>query len=244
MDNDDVYHDLDKFDKAAHGKKFDSDESDKDEKERARMKKKLQNKQKKQNNKTKGDDVDINKFIVAAKDAAEADENEDDDVKHEPKAKLSKKEKRKQKKQHHEEAETQDEEKKVEATRKKSRAEDDKHPEWPIEVYYCPSCTVPAEYCSFVSRDLEACKEILKKSNSSLYGVIYEGREEELVEESKGKKKKNKNLTTKKEITKDTEIKITKFKRGGKKMVTQISGLDSFGINLKDFSKKLGKKFA
>ena len=246
MDNDDVYHDLDKADKASHVNKFDSDESDKDEKEKARMKKKLLNKQKKESNK---DDVDINQFIGARPEATWTDENEKDDTKAEKKPKVSKKEKRKQKKQnardHINDEENKEEEKKVEAQKKKeSKAEDEKHPDWPKEVHYCPACTVPAEYCALVSRDLDDCKDILKKDNPSLYGVIYEGREEELVEESKGKKKKNKNLTTKKEITKDTEIKVTKFKRGGKKMVTQISGLDSFGINLKDFSKKLGKKFA
>ena len=47
-----------------------------------------------------------------------------------------------------------------------------------------------------------------------------------------------------KEISKTTQVKVVKYKRGGKKMVTEVSGLDGYTLNLKDFSKKLGKKFA
>ena len=95
-----------------------------------------------------------------------------------------------------------------------------------------------------MSRDLDQCKDELKKEDPKLFGVLYEGREEEVNEESKGKKKKNKNIVTYKEFSKATEVHIVKLKRGGKKMVTEIRGVDGFNLNLKDFSKKLGKKFA
>ena len=91
---------------------------------------------------------------------------------------------------------------------------------------------------------MDACKEKLMKNDPDLYGVVYEGREQEAIEENKGKKKKNKNIIKKKEFSEDTEVKVMKQKRSGKKMVTTIHGLEGYGLNLKDFSKKLGKKFA
>ncbi len=42
----------------------------------------------------------------------------------------------------------------------------------------------------------------------------------------------------------DSDIKIYKAKRGGKKVISTIVGLQSYGINLKDMSKIMGKKFA
>lgn len=85
---------------------------------------------------------------------------------------------------------------------------------------------------------------MLKKENPHLYGIVYEGREDEAHAENQGKKKKSKTLAKAKEITKDTEVKVLKQKRGGKKMVTTVHGLDGYGLNLKDIAKKLGKKFA
>ena len=255
MDSDDEYHNIDKFDRAAKEKKFDSDESDKDEKERARMNKKLKNKQKQQKNKK--DDIDINAFIAggdAGKEESKAEAGDDDKKKNK---KMSKKEKRKAKKlkqkqmqeqeaegddEHHEEKEQDNEHEAKEDEEEKKGSEDALG--YPVSVYYCPKCTVPPEFCPFVSTDLDTCKEDLQAENPSLYGQIYEGREEETKLEAKGKKKKNKNLKKNKEITKSTQVKVVKYKRGGKKMVTEISGLDGFGLNLKDFSKKLGKKFA
>lgn len=112
-----------------------------------------------------------------------------------------------------------------------------------VHVEYCEFCTVPHEFCSFFSQDLEACKSALKRDNSKLYGVIYEGRKEEVDQEAK-KNKKNKNIKQPEKVTADTEVRVLKQKRGGKKMVTTVHGIGNSGINLKEFSKKLGKKFA
>ena len=77
-----------------------------------------------------------------------------------------------------------------------------------------------------------------------MYGAVYEGREIEASEENKGKKKKNKANKKVKEFDSNVEVKVKKLKRGGNKIVTEINGLDGFGLNLKDFVKKMGKKFA
>jgi density-regulated protein DRP1 len=91
---------------------------------------------------------------------------------------------------------------------------------------------------------LDECKDRLKEDNPRLYGAVYEGREIEASEENKGKKKKNKANKKTKEFSSSDEIKVVKLKRGGNKIVTEINGLDGFGLNLKDFVKKMGKKFA
>lgn len=293
MDSDDDFHNLDKYDKAAHKQKFDSDESDKDKREEQRMKAKLRAKQKKEQNK-KQDDIDINQFIQGGGATTHDSDDEDTKGKKGKQPKMSKKEKRKMKKQQQMEAAKEEDEKQEEQPKKggkkqkkqkgkkkmsmEAEGEDDDHqpdadedkPEGegeetkdeenkeeekkgeeseddfggPKEMVYCQFCTVPPEYCSFVSQDLDQCKEFLQKEHPSVYGVVYEGREEEVKEESKGKKKKNKNIPKFKEFGKDTEVHIVKLKRGGKKMVTEIRGVDGFNLNLKDFSKTLGKKFA
>lgn len=208
----------------------------------------------------------------AKEDSKAQEESDDEDTGKKGKkgkrgAKQAKKDKKRAKKQQyeddedekeHEEAHPEEEEKvakheedTTEETKEETKEEgegDDGHfernPDWPKQVYYCQFCTVPPEYCAFISQDIESCKEKLKEEDPHLYGVVYEGREEEIKAENKGKKKKNKNKPTFKEFSKSTEVKLVKLQRGGKKMVTQISGVDGFGLNLKEFSKKLGKKFA
>lgn len=84
----------------------------------------------------------------------------------------------------------------------------------------------------------------MKKENNKLYGIVYEGRKDEVEAEAKNKKKVNKNIKPAEKVTGDTEVRVLKQKRGGKKTTTTVYGLANSGINLKEFSKKLGKKFA
>lgn len=147
--------------------------------------------------------------------------------------------------EHKDEDEHKDEEHKGEDEHKDEEEKHvEKNPNWPKVVHYCPICTVPPEYCSFYSSNLDECKDRLKQDNPRLYGAVYEGREDEASEENKGKKKKNKANKKTKEFSSSDEIKVVKLKRGGNKIVTEINGLDGFGLNLKDFVKKMGKKFA
>jgi len=60
---------------------------------------------------------------------------------------------------------------------------------------------------------------------------------EETKEEAPKKKKKSVKIEVKK------EIRVIKLKRGGKKTISNILGLELFGCNLADVAKQLGKKF-
>jgi density-regulated protein len=42
----------------------------------------------------------------------------------------------------------------------------------------------------------------------------------------------------------DADIKVYKAKRGGKKMICTVQGLQHYGVPLKDIAKLMGKKFA
>jgi hypothetical protein len=187
--SDDERMDLDKFDKAHRDKKFDSDEGDKDKKEQNRMQKKLKQKQKKEET-TKKDEIDINQFIKMG-DADRVHSEQDTEgaaIKKEKKPKLSKKEKRKQKKeQRHADEEEEEKEAKEKEEKEKEEEDEEDDGEWPLKVFYCPICTVPPEYCAFISTDIDNCKERLKVENNDLYEQVYEGRDKEIKEENKGR---------------------------------------------------------
>jgi density-regulated protein DRP1 len=42
----------------------------------------------------------------------------------------------------------------------------------------------------------------------------------------------------------DTDVKIYKAKRGGKKIISTVVGLHNYGVPMKDMAKIMGKKFA
>ncbi|CAM6023438.1 unnamed protein product [Sphagnum balticum] len=126
----------------------------------------------------------------------------------------------------------------------------------PLEVLYCPVCSLPAEYCEF-GPDFEKCKPWLIKNAPELYpdlvkdlgenkwswmcvflhssGTTSDGKKDEEVKRLPGGKVKKKEKP---------EVVVEKIVRNKRKCVTIIKGLDMFGIKLSDASKKLGKKFA
>ena len=42
----------------------------------------------------------------------------------------------------------------------------------------------------------------------------------------------------------DTDVKIYKTKRGGKKVISNVTGMQNYGVPMKDMAKLMGKKFA
>ncbi|KAH9565824.1 hypothetical protein CY35_04G097100 [Sphagnum magellanicum] len=109
----------------------------------------------------------------------------------------------------------------------------------PLEVVYCPVCSLPAEYCEF-GPDFEKCKPWLIKNAPELYPDLVKGttsdvKKDEEVKRLPGGKVKKKEKP---------EVVVEKIVRNKRKCVTIIKGLDMFGIKLSDASKKLGKKFA
>eukprot|EP01029_Cantina_marsupialis_P028382 TRINITY_DN776087_c0_g1_i1.p1 TRINITY_DN776087_c0_g1~~TRINITY_DN776087_c0_g1_i1.p1 ORF type:complete len:196 (+),score=60.65 TRINITY_DN776087_c0_g1_i1:29-589(+) len=109
-----------------------------------------------------------------------------------------------------------------------------KDPRFPLEVKYCPNCGSPAEYCIF-TKIYDGCKPWLV--------------EQGLLEAEEGMAKLE---VTKEPVKKDKKGKakavpkvvLAKGARKGNKTITQITGIDSFGLKLKQVAKLCKKKFA
>ena len=106
----------------------------------------------------------------------------------------------------------------------------------PKIVEYCNLCHFPKEYCKY--------------THSILLKKIEEGEQEEKKEEDKKEEKEgeeNKEDDKKKDKKKkknENKILIEQTKRGKRKHITYVLGLDKFGLVLKDVAKQLSKKMA
>eukprot|EP01016_Furgasonia_blochmanni_P024615 TRINITY_DN2654_c0_g1_i1.p1 TRINITY_DN2654_c0_g1~~TRINITY_DN2654_c0_g1_i1.p1 ORF type:complete len:266 (-),score=70.56 TRINITY_DN2654_c0_g1_i1:161-958(-) len=139
----------------------------------------------------------------------------------------------------------------------------------PIQVIYCPICTLPPEYCSYGPGPLDKCATWLKDNHPAMFEEFYpngvpapknapkeaappkdENKAAATPEEEKSGEKKvqfaEPDAAPKKEKKAKVvdQIVITTSKRNNKKFLTTVAGLDKIGINVKDAQKKFGKKFA
>jgi translation initiation factor 1 (eIF-1/SUI1) len=95
-------------------------------------------------------------------------------------------------------------------------------------------------------KDFSECKNWLKSTHPDLHDQIYpeqEGGDEAATEENKGaggKKKKKVGIS----LGAPQAVKVYKSKRGNKKAICNVVGLQSYGVNLKDAAKLMSKKFA
>ena len=107
-------------------------------------------------------------------------------------------------------------------------------------------CGVPPEYCMFDKKDSSECKAWVLAAHPDLYNKIYG--EPVPVDESKKDEAPVQQQKKKKKVSMapsgDADIKVYKIKRGGKKMISTVVGLQHYGIPLKDICKVMGKKFA
>ncbi|KAL6067724.1 Density-regulated protein [Balamuthia mandrillaris] len=126
-------------------------------------------------------------------------------------------------------------------------------------VIYCGVCGLPPEFCEY-GPDFEACKpwlrehcpEILEEKEGGEKGESTEEGKEGAEGEDEGEKKRQKRggkgtAKAKKKDQgppEDAMVGIFRSQRGKRKFVTTITGLGTFGVNLKDasslFKKKLG----
>ena len=118
---------------------------------------------------------------------------------------------------------------------------------YPLMVLYCPKCSVPAEYCSYVQKDLTACKEWLKEASPLVFSELYGDAEDDgQIEEKKGggggPKKVKKVVKFGKEVS-EGQVTVYKLKRG-KKTNSLVSGLEHYTKDLASCAKKFGKRFA
>ena len=118
----------------------------------------------------------------------------------------------------------------------------------PVEVEYCSLCTCPLEYC-----ENAGCKRV--KLEKQMEGVSVSGDAAteakpdalagdaaDAVGEEKGS---GKDKDSKKKKSKSKGITITRTNRNKKKHITVVAGFEHFPeVDVKDASKKLGKKFA
>ncbi|CAD8049763.1 unnamed protein product [Paramecium primaurelia] len=130
------------------------------------------------------------------------------------------------------------------------------NPKHPKLVIYCRICTFPVEFCSF-SKTPKECKEWLKTSFNELYAILYpeefkleQEKQAAILEQQRliaqhqlliqplGKKKRN---NTK---VKESDMVYLKVKeRNRNKFITTLSGLEKHGLDIKESSKKISKKF-
>ncbi|XP_018318998.1 density-regulated protein homolog [Agrilus planipennis] len=118
---------------------------------------------------------------------------------------------------------------------------------YPLEVIYCGNCSMPLEYCEYYP-EYEKCKAWLEKNLPSEFEKLKvndttsEGAGDE---EKKRQKRGGKGIMkTKKKEEGPKQVCISRAPRGKKKSVTVVTGLSSFGIDLKVAAKFFGQKFA
>ncbi|RLN51243.1 hypothetical protein BBJ28_00015670 [Nothophytophthora sp. Chile5] len=128
-------------------------------------------------------------------------------------------------------------------------------------VLYCPIDTLPPEYCEYGPMFNE-CKPWLAEHCPDLVLTKYNRTVEELLEVEKQiaagvegitlevvgktvKKKKKNKIEEAAKRKENCKVTISKSSRKGRKRLTFVTGLEDFeGVNIKEASKNLGKRFA
>ncbi|CAH8636065.1 unnamed protein product [Heterobilharzia americana] len=122
-------------------------------------------------------------------------------------------------------------------------AKQDPDVEYPLTVKYCGECTMPLEYCEF-SLFPDKCRAWLEKNLPEEFEQLTtDGAESNQTEAvHKGRQVRGGKGTIKKPAKQ--KIIVSKTSRGKKKYTTSVSGLSTFGIDLKVAAKLFGRKFA
>ncbi|KAF6022891.1 hypothetical protein EB796_018804 [Bugula neritina] len=116
---------------------------------------------------------------------------------------------------------------------------------YPLSVPYCGRCGMPPEYCEF-GPDYEKCKEWLQTHLPEEFEKLgvdagETDEKEEKKRQKRGGKAAHKTVQAKKA---PQRITLSKAPRGKRKMVTVVTGLATFGIDVKAAGKFLGGRFA
>ncbi|KAI7209594.1 Translation machinery-associated protein [Hortaea werneckii] len=124
-------------------------------------------------------------------------------------------------------------------------------------VVYCGVCSLPPEYCEY-GGTTKKCSDWLAQYHPSLHATLYsadstaEGLSTLSVEAQKRAEKDAQKKAAKASATEAKEaekratsrIYIKRVERNKRKYVTEVSGLEHFGLDLKKIAKEFGKKFA
>lgn len=131
----------------------------------------------------------------------------------------------------------------------------------PKKVVYCPTCTMPIEFCEF-GASYDTCLPWIAKKHPEVLSeavlaealgkscTVEGGDEDEESEKSKEKEKKTKGrhkgaAALKTAAVLDTKVVIARIQRQKRKFVTVVAGLETVqDLRLKDATKVFGKKFS
>lgn len=115
------------------------------------------------------------------------------------------------------------------------------------EVVYCPRCGFPPDFCNY-GPSWDACKPFALEHYPQFYpelaGMSLEDAKKAAEAASAAKSKEKILPGGKKKRDVSPGIQIRKLNRSGKKCVTTVTGLDSFGYKLDAACKIFKKKFA
>jgi len=121
---------------------------------------------------------------------------------------------------------------------------------YPLTVMYCGECSMPFEYCEYWPQ-AEKCKEWAQKNAPDAMSKLSlaDGGGDEAGGDGDDKKRQTRGgkgmmRAKKKKEAGPKKLVITRSQRNKKKYVTIVSGMATFGVDLKVASKKFGAKFA
>jgi len=118
---------------------------------------------------------------------------------------------------------------------------------YPLTVEYCGNCSMPFEYCEYYP-DIDGCKKWLEANLPDQFEKLTAGGEEAEgdSDEKKRQKRGGKGMmkAKKKEAAAEKKIILSIAPRGKKKAVTVVTGLKTFGIDLKTAQKFFSSRFA
>ncbi|EME50057.1 hypothetical protein DOTSEDRAFT_107825, partial [Dothistroma septosporum NZE10] len=124
-------------------------------------------------------------------------------------------------------------------------------------ITYCGVCSLPPEYCEY-GGTTKKCQEWLENNHPDLYSRLYSDEalssnlstlsvDAQKRAEKDAIKKAAKAEAQEKKAAEDrasSKVYIKRVERNKRKYVTEVSGLEAFGLDLKKVAKEFGKKFA
>ncbi|KAK4560832.1 Translation machinery-associated protein 22 [Recurvomyces mirabilis] len=127
----------------------------------------------------------------------------------------------------------------------------------PKQVLYCGNCSLPPEYCEY-GGTTKKCADWLESNHPDIHSKLYstdaaaEGLSNLSVDAQKRAEKDAQKKAAKAVAAESREaerraaskISIKRVERNKRKYVTEVSGLEQFGLDLKKIAKEFGKKFA
>ncbi|XP_054748888.1 density-regulated protein-like [Lytechinus pictus] len=117
---------------------------------------------------------------------------------------------------------------------------------YPLEVSYCGLCSLPFEYCEYMS-DYEKCKKWWEDNFPDIFEQVMKVTDGDATETDEAKKRQKRGgrgvIKAKKQVEK-SKITVGRVSRNKKKFVTVVRGLETHGVSLKDAAKLFGRHFS